>query len=153
MYDVATQGVSKLSGELSNAFVDVAETNAHSKDFDQIAVADSGTVESSIKVVEEKVQPQKQDPKENKYVNHKPVFSEVEPKKHIIPEKKEVKPRIPDYGSKYSVEFSTTPQSESSRQDTSDMFYLEEDNKSVNHVSISSGYSRMKMGRAIDDEE
>jgi hypothetical protein len=37
MYDVATQGVSKLRGELSSAFVAVAETNANSRELDSVA--------------------------------------------------------------------------------------------------------------------
>jgi hypothetical protein len=37
MYDVATQGVSKLRGELSSAFVEVAETNANSRELDSVA--------------------------------------------------------------------------------------------------------------------
>jgi hypothetical protein len=37
MYDVATQKVSKLRGELSSAFVEVAESNANSQELDSFA--------------------------------------------------------------------------------------------------------------------
>lgn len=39
MYDVATQTVSKLRGELSSAFVEVAESNANSQEVDSLADA------------------------------------------------------------------------------------------------------------------
>lgn len=39
MYDVATQTVSKLRGELSSAFVEVAESNANSQELDSVADA------------------------------------------------------------------------------------------------------------------
>jgi hypothetical protein len=39
MYDVATQMVSKLRGELSSAFVEVAESNANSQELDSLAAA------------------------------------------------------------------------------------------------------------------
>jgi len=39
MYDVATQTVSKLRGELSSAFVEVAESNANSQELDNLAAA------------------------------------------------------------------------------------------------------------------
>jgi hypothetical protein len=39
MYDVATQTVSKLRGELSSAFVEVAESNANSQELDSLADA------------------------------------------------------------------------------------------------------------------
>lgn len=37
MYDVPTQKVSKLRGELSSAFVEVAESNANSQELDSVA--------------------------------------------------------------------------------------------------------------------
>lgn len=37
MYDVATRRVSKLRGELSSAFVEVAESNAKSQELDSLA--------------------------------------------------------------------------------------------------------------------
>jgi hypothetical protein len=39
MYDVGTQKVSKLRGELSSAFVEVAESNANSQELDSLAAA------------------------------------------------------------------------------------------------------------------
>lgn len=45
MYDIATKGVNKLSGELSTAFVKVAEENAAAQDLDSAAIFDSGIVE------------------------------------------------------------------------------------------------------------
>lgn len=39
MYDIATQTVSKLRGELSSAFVEVAESNANSQELDNLADA------------------------------------------------------------------------------------------------------------------
>lgn len=39
MYDIATQSVSKLRGELSSAFVEVAESNANSQELDNLAAA------------------------------------------------------------------------------------------------------------------
>jgi hypothetical protein len=39
MYDVATQTVSKLRGELSSVFVEVAESNANSQELDSLAAA------------------------------------------------------------------------------------------------------------------
>lgn len=45
MYDIATQRVSKLSGELSSAFVNVAEENANAQDIENSSISDSGIVE------------------------------------------------------------------------------------------------------------
>lgn len=39
MYDVATQTVSKLRGELSSVFVEVAESNANSQELENLAAA------------------------------------------------------------------------------------------------------------------
>jgi hypothetical protein len=39
MYDVGTQKISKLRGELSSAFVEVAESNANSQELDSLAAA------------------------------------------------------------------------------------------------------------------
>lgn len=53
MYDIATKTVSKLSGELSTAFVNVAESNASAQDLDGVAITDSGIVEQvSNKTIE-----------------------------------------------------------------------------------------------------
>ncbi|XP_063698076.1 uncharacterized protein LOC134829014 [Culicoides brevitarsis] len=45
MYDIATKKVNKLSGELSSAFVNVAESNATTQDIDGADILDSGVVE------------------------------------------------------------------------------------------------------------
>lgn len=45
MYDIPTKAANKLSGELSSAFVNVAEDNATSHDIDGAAIYDSGIVE------------------------------------------------------------------------------------------------------------
>lgn len=45
MYDIALQKVNKLSGELSSAFVNVAEENASAQDMDNVSISDSGIVE------------------------------------------------------------------------------------------------------------
>lgn len=37
MYDIATQRVSKLKGELSSTFVQVAESNSHNRDLEEIS--------------------------------------------------------------------------------------------------------------------
>ncbi|XP_058066336.1 fibrous sheath CABYR-binding protein-like [Anopheles bellator] len=45
MYDIATKGVTHLSGELSSAFVRVAEENAQTQNLDEMPIVDSGIVE------------------------------------------------------------------------------------------------------------
>uniref|UniRef100_A0A182NJ24 Uncharacterized protein n=1 Tax=Anopheles dirus TaxID=7168 RepID=A0A182NJ24_9DIPT len=45
MYDIGTKGVTHLSGELSAAFVQVAEENAKTQNFDEMPIVDSGIVE------------------------------------------------------------------------------------------------------------
>lgn len=45
MYDISTQSVNKLSGELSTAFVNVAESNAQTENIDSAQIVDSGIVE------------------------------------------------------------------------------------------------------------
>lgn len=45
MYDISLQKVNKLSGELSSAFVNVAEENASAQDMDNVSLSDSGIVE------------------------------------------------------------------------------------------------------------
>ncbi|XP_052859853.1 histone-lysine N-methyltransferase 2D-like [Anopheles cruzii] len=45
MYDIATKGVTHLSGELSSAFVRVAEENAQTQNLDEVPIVDSGIVE------------------------------------------------------------------------------------------------------------
>lgn len=45
MYDIVTQSVNKLSGELSTAFVNVAESNAQTENIDSAQIVDSGIVE------------------------------------------------------------------------------------------------------------
>ncbi|XP_049876784.1 uncharacterized protein LOC126374293 [Pectinophora gossypiella] len=46
MYDIATGNVNKLSGELSNAFVEAAENNSLSKDIEKLAIEGEGTPEN-----------------------------------------------------------------------------------------------------------
>ncbi|XP_048483513.1 histone-lysine N-methyltransferase 2C [Plutella xylostella] len=53
MYDIASGSVNKLDGELSNAFVEAAENNALSKDFEKIAIEGEGTPESFDKSEDE----------------------------------------------------------------------------------------------------
>lgn len=45
MYDITTQSVNRLSGELSTAFVNVAESNAQTENIDSAQIVDSGIVE------------------------------------------------------------------------------------------------------------
>lgn len=45
MYDIATQRVNRLSGELSTGFVSVAEENATAQDIENVSISDSGIVE------------------------------------------------------------------------------------------------------------
>lgn len=45
MYDIATQHANKLNGELSSAFVNVAEENATAQDLENSAISDSGIVQ------------------------------------------------------------------------------------------------------------
>lgn len=45
MYDIGLQKVNKLSGELSSAFVNVAEENASAQDIENASLSDSGIVE------------------------------------------------------------------------------------------------------------
>ena len=45
MYDIATQRVNKLNGELSTAFVNVAEENANAENMENASISDSGIVE------------------------------------------------------------------------------------------------------------
>ncbi|XP_029734775.2 myb-like protein AA [Aedes albopictus] len=45
MYDIATKGVTHLNGELSQAFVKVAEENAQTQNLEELPVVDSGIVE------------------------------------------------------------------------------------------------------------
>lgn len=52
MYDIASQRVSKLNGELSSAFVNVAEENANAQDIENSSISDSGIVEQMATVDE-----------------------------------------------------------------------------------------------------
>ncbi|CAG4947915.1 unnamed protein product [Colias eurytheme] len=45
MYDIASGNINKLSGELSNAFVEAAENNSLSKDIEKLAIEGEGTPE------------------------------------------------------------------------------------------------------------
>ncbi|XP_034835634.1 alpha-protein kinase 1-like [Maniola hyperantus] len=55
MYDIATGNVSKLSGDLSNAFVEAAENNSLSKDFEKLAIEGEGTPENFNKEKEDAI--------------------------------------------------------------------------------------------------
>lgn len=46
MYDIGTGKVNKLSGELSNAFVDAAENNSLTKDIEKLAIQGDGKPEN-----------------------------------------------------------------------------------------------------------
>lgn len=46
MYDITSGSVSKLSGDLSNAFVEAAENNSLSKDIEKLAIEGDGTPEN-----------------------------------------------------------------------------------------------------------
>lgn len=46
MFDISSGNVSKLSGELSNAFVEAAENNSLSKDIEKLAIEGEGTPEN-----------------------------------------------------------------------------------------------------------
>lgn len=52
MYDISSGTVSKLSGDLSNAFVEAAENNSLSKDIEQLAIEGEGTPENFKKDTE-----------------------------------------------------------------------------------------------------
>lgn len=54
MYDISSGNVNKLSGELSNAFVDAAENNSISKDIEKLAIEGDGTPEKFNKDSEDK---------------------------------------------------------------------------------------------------
>lgn len=45
MYDIGTQHANRLSGDLSSAFVNVAEENANAQDIDNSSISDSGIVQ------------------------------------------------------------------------------------------------------------
>lgn len=45
IYDISTQRVNRLSGELSTGFVNVAEENSNAQDIENISISDSGIVE------------------------------------------------------------------------------------------------------------
>lgn len=45
MYDIPSHTVNKLSGELSSAFVNVAEANAAAQEIDNASLIDSGIME------------------------------------------------------------------------------------------------------------
>lgn len=48
MYDISSQRVNKLSGELSSAFVNVAEENANAQDIENVSISDSGIIEQMM---------------------------------------------------------------------------------------------------------
>lgn len=94
MYDIASGNVNKLSGELSNAFVEAAENNSLSKDIEKLAIEGEGIPED---------------------------FNKSEP----IAEGSENVPLLVDL---------------------SGLSLNQEDS---NQVSISSGYSKTKLGRSL----
>lgn len=53
MYDVATQSVSKLSGELSSAFVDAAEAN--SNDDEDTSASSSNIMENRVPLTKRQI--------------------------------------------------------------------------------------------------
>ncbi|XP_063366890.1 bromodomain-containing protein 4B [Cydia amplana] len=55
MYDVSSGNVNKLSGELSNAFVEAAENNSLSKDIEKLAIEGEGTPENFDKESDDKI--------------------------------------------------------------------------------------------------
>lgn len=71
MYDIPTKAVNKLSGELSTAFVNVAEDNVTTHDIDGAAIYDSGIVEQ--------VKPDQQDnvPEQNSEEQQEPQEEET----------------------------------------------------------------------------
>lgn len=64
MYDIPTKAVNKLSGELSTAFVNVAEDNVTTHDIDGAAIYDSGIVEQVKPNQEEEPEPNSQEEQE-----------------------------------------------------------------------------------------
>lgn len=48
MYDISTGAVNKLNGELSSAFVNVAEENASSEDFEHASTLDPSVLETMM---------------------------------------------------------------------------------------------------------
>lgn len=55
MYDISSGNVNKLSGELSNAFVEAAENNSLSKDIESLAIEGEGTPENFKKDLQDDV--------------------------------------------------------------------------------------------------
>lgn len=97
MYDITSGNVNKLSGELSNAFVEAAENNSLSKDIEKLAIEGEGTPENFNKNDE-------------------------------VDETAEGSENVPLF------------------LDLSDVSL---DQGNSNQVSISSGYSKMKLGRSL----
>lgn len=77
MYDIPTKAVNKLSGELSTAFVNVAEDNVTSHDIDGAAIYDSGIVEQ----VKPDKEPEEPEPtsQEQEEVKEEETSTEVKP--------------------------------------------------------------------------
>lgn len=96
MYDITTGNVNKLSGELSNAFVEAAENNSISKDIEKLAIEGDGTPEKFDKDTDYKI---------------------AEASEHV--------PLLVDLSG------------------------VSLDDEKSNQVSISSGYSKTKLGRSI----
>lgn len=96
MYDIASGNVNKISGDLSNAFVEAAENNSLSKDFDSLAIEGEGIPENFDK-----------------------------DSKDVAAEGSENVPLFVDLSG------------------------LSLDQKNINQVSISSSYSKTKLGRSL----
>lgn len=96
MYDISSGNVNKLSGELSNAFVEAAENNSLSKDIEKLAIEGEGTPEQFNRDSE-------------------------------------------DHGAEASENVPLLV----------DLSGLSLDQENSNQVSISSGYSKTKLGRSI----
>lgn len=110
MYDVLSKTVSKLSGDISSAFVEAAETNALSKDIESLALDGDGKPETFSSSISGKSK----------------LIDDTETGDELIPEASESIEQM--------LSFSSSKINPS---------------KIDNVVSISSGYSKTKLGRSI----
>lgn len=118
MYDIATKAVSKLNGELSSAFVRVAESNASAQDLDGAQIMDSGIIEQMV---------------------NKNATSEEEITTTILPERDEMDMEDSDFEGSENVE------SVVKFEEAAPLAKGEPAKKSLeNKVMISSGYSVIK---------
>lgn len=135
MYDIPTKAVNKLSGELSTAFVNVAEDNVTTHDIDGAAIYDSGIVEQVKSDQEEE-----QEPEQNQ-------SEEEESTTVVIPNTES------DMGSsEYDMDMGDDASAEGSENVETvvkfdapvEISKKESDEKVKNQVMISSGYSSIK---------